>query len=102
MILEQRGANLWPLQVGEDAERLVFFVAHLANFLDDRNFALVRAVGKIEADHIDAGANHVANHWLGVGGRPQRGDNFGAALRWGFRQIQIGKGHGGGSRHDSC
>ncbi len=101
MILEQPGANLRPLQVGQDAERLVLFLAHLANFLDDGDFALVGAVRKIQADDIDAGADHVANHGLGVRGRPKRGDNLGAALRWGIRQIQIGKGHGGGSRRDS-
>jgi hypothetical protein len=61
------------------------------------SFALVGAVGKIEADHVDAGANHVANHGLGVGGGSERGDNLGAALRRGIRQVQIGKGHGAGA-----
>ena len=61
------------------------------------SLALVRAVGKVEPDHIDAGADHLANHGLGVGGWSERGDNLGAALRRGFGQVQIGKGHGDGS-----
>jgi hypothetical protein len=98
MILEQRGADFGSLQVGEDAERLVFLAAHLANLLDDRDLAFVRAMGEIQADDIDAGANHGANDSLGVGSRPKRGDNLGAALRRGFRQIEVGKRHGGGSK----
>ena len=98
MILEQPGANLGPLQVTQDAQRLVLFLAQLADLPDDGGFALVAAVGEIEADDVDAGADQLANDRLCVGGRPERGDNLGAALRWGFRQIEVGKGHGGGSR----
>jgi hypothetical protein len=79
----------------------VLFQAYLANLLDGRGLALVRAVGKVQADDIDAGADHVANDRLGVGGRPKRGDNFGATLRWGFRQIQVVERHDGGSEGDS-
>ena len=93
MILEQAGANLGPLQVAQDAQRLALFLAHLADLLDDGGLALVAAVGKIEPDDVHAGADQVANDGLGVGGGPERGDNFGAALRRGIRQVQIVKGH---------
>ncbi len=93
MILEQPGADLGPLQVAQDAQRLALFLAHLADFLDDGDFALVRAVGKIEPDDVNAGVDHGANHGLRVGGGPECGDNLGAALRRGIRQVQIGKGH---------
>ena len=93
MVFEQPGADFGPLQVAQDAERPAFFFAHLADFLDDGDFALVGAVRKVEPDDINAGADHFANDGLGVGGGPERGDNLGAALGRGIRQVQIGKGH---------
>jgi hypothetical protein len=81
------------LQIAQDAQRLALFLAQLADFLDDGGFAFVGAVGKVEPDHVNAGADQVANHGLRVGGGPERGDNLGAALRRGIRQVQIGKGH---------
>ena len=93
MILEQPGANLGPLQIAQDAQRLALFLAQLADLLDDSGLAFVAAVGEVEPDHVNAGADQVANHGLSVGGGPERGDNLGAALRRGIRQVQIGKGH---------
>ena len=46
MILEQPGADLGSLQVGEDAERLALFLAHLADFLDDRESCARACCGK--------------------------------------------------------
>jgi hypothetical protein len=94
MILQLRGANLWPLQVAQDAQRLALLVAHLADHLDQRQLFLVGAVGKVQADHIDARADQIAEDWFGVGGRSQRGDNLGAALGEGFDQVLFFKGHG--------
>ena len=79
MILEQRGADFGSLQVGEDAERLVFLAAHLANLLDDRDLAFVRAMGEIQADDIDAGADQIAEDGNGIRGRTKRGHNLCAA-----------------------
>ena len=93
MIFEQPGANLGPLQVAEDAQRLAFFLAYLADFLNDGDLALVGAVRKVEPHYVNAGVDHFANDGLGVGSRPERGDNLGTALGRGIRQVQIGKGH---------
>jgi hypothetical protein len=69
VIFQLRGADLGALQVAQNAQRLALFAAHLADHLDQRQLLLVRAVGKVEADHIDAGAHQIAEDGLGVRGR---------------------------------
>jgi len=56
------------------------FAAHLADHLDQRQLPFVRAVRKVQADHIDARADQIPEDRLGVGGRPQRGNDLCAAL----------------------
>ena len=80
VILQLRGADLGALQIAEDAERLALFAAHFADHLDERQLFLVSAVGKIQAHHIDAGADQLAKNRLGVRSGSERGDNLCAAL----------------------
>jgi hypothetical protein len=56
VVFELGGANLRPLQIAQDAERLALLAADLADHLDQRQLLFMGAVGKVEADHIDAGA----------------------------------------------
>jgi hypothetical protein len=46
-------------------------------------------MGKVEANHIDAGADQIAKNWFGVGGRSEGGDDLCAALGWGFGHTQF-------------
>jgi hypothetical protein len=36
-------------------------------------------MGKVQADHIDARADQIAENGLGIGGRPESGDDLCAA-----------------------
>src|ERR1700691_865453 len=101
MVLEQGGADLRPLQIGQDAQRLALLFAYLANLLDDGDLSFVRAVGKVQADNVDAGPDHRPDHSFGVRRRSERGHNFGAALRWRLLTRKIGKRHQGSSESGS-
>jgi hypothetical protein len=50
-------------------------------------------VRKIQAHHIHAGSNQIADDSLGIRSRPERGHDFGAALGWGFVQADFRKRH---------
>ena len=89
VIFQLGGADLGPLQIAQDAQRLALLAAHLADHLDQRQLLLVGAVGKVQANHIHAGANQIAEDGLGVGGGAKRGDNFCAALRWATSQSEL-------------
>jgi hypothetical protein len=95
VVLQQGGADFGPLQVAQDAQRLAFLAAYLADHLNQRQFFLVDAVGKVQADHIDARADQIPDDRLGVRGWAERGDNFCAALRNGIGQTQWCKRHKG-------
>ena len=80
VIFELGSTNLGTLQIAQDAKWLALLTADFANHLDQGQFFVVCAMGKIETDHINAGANQVAEHGLGVGGRSKRGDDLCTAL----------------------
>ena len=93
MIFQSGGADLGPLQIPENAQRLALFAAHLADQLDHRQLSLVGAVGEVQADHIDARAHQVADDRLGVRGRSESGNDLCTALRRGFGQAEFSKRH---------
>jgi len=82
------------LQVAQDAERLAFLAAYLADHLDEIPLLLVGAMGKVQAGHIDAGTNQIPENGLGVRGRAQRGNDLCATLGGGVGQVQFCKRHG--------
>ena len=92
--LESAGANLWSLQIAQDAQRLALLPAHVADHPHHRQLPLVRAMGKVQAHHIHAGAHHVPDHRLRVRGWPKCGDDFRAALNRGIGQDHFSKRHG--------
>ena len=57
----------------------LLFAGDLADHLDELELFRKRAVGEIEAGDIEAGAEQFAKDGFAGGGRPQRGDNLGAA-----------------------
>ena len=79
VIFQQAGANLGSLQVGKDADRLVFFLRHLPNHADQFGFLLMRAVRKIEARYVKSGPYQFPKYRGCAAGRAKRGDDFGAA-----------------------
>jgi hypothetical protein len=89
LVIDQLGgANLGPLQVAQDAQRLALLAAHRADHLDQRQFLLVGAVGKIQANDIDACANQFPEDGHCVGGWPERGNDLCAALGGGIGKAQ--------------
>ncbi len=101
MILEFRRSYLWSLQVAQDAQRLVFFAADLADHLDECQLFLVGAMRKVEANNVDAGANQFAKYGLGIGRRTESRNNFRTALNWGIGQAGFNKWHRNYSKKDS-
>ena len=81
VILKLGGAYFGSLKIGQDAEGFHFLAAHLADQLDHRQFFLVRAMGEVQADYIDAGANQVAEDGLTVGCWAESCNDFCAAFR---------------------
>ena len=93
VIFELGGADFWALEIAENAERLALFTADFADHLDQGQLFFVGAMGKVEADDVDAGANQIAEDGLGVGCRPEGSDDLCPALRRRLSQIQICEGH---------
>ena len=79
VILELAGADLGPLQVGEDADGLALFFATARTMRDELGFLLVRAVGEVEASDVEPGADELAEDLGSAGGGAEGGDDLGAA-----------------------
>ena len=94
VILQFGSPDLGALQIAQDTKGLALFAADLADHLDEAQFFLVGAVGKVEADDVYAGTNEVPEDGLGVGGGSESGDDFCAALRWVIAKTVFGVGHG--------
>ena len=82
-------ADLGALQVGQDADLPSLPRGRFANGADARLVVFGRAVGKIQADDVDARPYQVVEHAGRVGRRAEGGEDLGAA------QIE---GHGCGFR----
>jgi hypothetical protein len=55
-------------------------------------------MGKVQANHIDAGANQVTENRLGVGGRPESGNDLCAALGGRIGEAKFSERHGDNSK----
>ena len=79
-------ADLRALQVGQDADFAALFGRGFAHRRHPRRVLFGRAVGEVQAHHVDAGAHQAGKHARCVGGRAEGGEDLGAA-KW--------RGHGG-------
>ncbi len=79
VVLELAGADLWPLQVGEDADGLALFLGDLADHADELRLLRVGAVREVEAGYVEASANELAEDFDRAAGGPEGGDDLRAA-----------------------
>ncbi len=86
---ETLDADLRPLQVGEDAD----FAALLRRCRTHRRHAcrllLGRAMGKIQAHDVDAGADEIIEHTGDIGGRAEGGQDLGATQVFGHGNALV-------------
>ena len=80
MILQLGCADLWPLQIAQNAQRLALLAAYLADHLDQRQLFLVGAMRKIQARHIDPRPHQVPEDALILAGGTQGSHDLGSAL----------------------
>ena len=79
VVLELAGADLGALQVGEDADGLALFLRDGADHLDELGLLGVAAVREVEAGHVEAGADEIAEDGGGATGGAEGRDDLGAA-----------------------
>ena len=74
---ETGDADLGPLKIGENRHMAAGTLRRGANIGDSRGVFAMAAIGKIEPEHIDPGANQLFD--LAVARGPERGDDLGGA-----------------------
>ncbi len=79
-IFEAAYANLRPLQVADNADHPAALRGNVAQALQPGSLLVLVAMRKIQPGNIEARIDHVAEHGGIVGGRSERGNDFGAAL----------------------
>ena len=78
MALQAAGADLWALQILQDADGSSFTLGGAAEAFDVLGMFFVRAVGEIHAGDIHAEAEQVAHRGLGVAGGTDGAYDLGA------------------------
>ena len=73
-------AQLWPLQIGQDADRAPGIASRPAGSSSNAGAVIVlRAMAEIEAEHVDAGIEQRADALVGRAGGPEGRDDLCAA-----------------------
>jgi hypothetical protein len=66
-----------PLQIEHDANRTAQFRGGPADFRNARGVLCLRAVRRVQAEHIHAGQQELLDNGRGIAGGPQGGDDLG-------------------------
>jgi hypothetical protein len=94
--LEALDADLRALQIGQHGHLAAHLFGDLTHLTTAQFMILGRTVRQVQPDHIGAGLEHPREHAGLVGGRPEGGDDAGAA------QLFVAGGHDFGSDGYSC
>ena len=79
VVVQASSADLGALQILQDADGAVFFFSGAAQAFDVTGVIFVRAMRKVQPCHVHTETKQVAHGGLGVAGRADGADDFGAA-----------------------
>jgi len=88
VVLEFSHTDLRALQVGQDADSAPHYRRSRTYRFGTLHMILHRAMREIHPYQVDAGANHLLQHFLVAGSGPQRCDYFGSTQHNGHLQLQ--------------
>lgn len=91
---ETAHAQLWPLQVHEDAQRVVQLLLHFADPLVTQGVVSVFAVAEVEAEDVHAGFDQLADVVDAVDRRAEGGEDLYFFIRrhgWAVSRIRMAR-----------